>query len=230
MTRTTSSSSAVRRRSRARLRSIVRLPYYRRTSCPPLPEVDRPCRCARSLASVTGAAASSSCSWFAALVGVNVLASARSARTSRPTSSAPNTESTRASNLLTRELQGPVGRRRAGRVPGHAVDARPRGRATGAGVHRRARAGAARHQRERSRTRRPAASRSRARSRWRTRSSTPRRRTFPNSVGAQMIKLAEQHSTPQLEGAARRPAHPAVASGRRCRAKASASSPRSSSC
>ncbi len=60
--------------------------------------------------------------WLAALIGVNVLASVTG--TNFTTNfSAPNTESTRAADLLARQLQGAVGRRRAGRDAGHAVDA-----------------------------------------------------------------------------------------------------------
>ena len=125
--------------------------------------------------------------------------------------SAPNTESTRASNLLTRELQGAVGRRRAGRLPGHAVDARRRRRAAGDATSpprsRRCRTSSSVSDPY---TTPGGISKSRNRRARRTRSSTPSRRTSPNSVGTQMIKLAEQHSTPQLAGAARRSAHPAV--------------------
>ena len=138
--------------------------------------------------------------WLAALVGDQRAVRRSSAPTSRRTSARPNTESTRAVEPADGELQGAVGRRRAGRDEGHAVDARPGGASAGEGVHRRAR----RRCRTSSSVSDPYTTPGAHlevghRSRWRTRSSTTRRRTSRTRSAQQMIKLAEQHSTPQLE-------------------------------
>ena len=136
--------------------------------------------------------------WVAALVGVNVLA--RSLGTNFTTNfSAPNTESTRATNLLRANFKAQSGDSVQVVMQGHALDARPGRRSN------------------RSRTSSPRSRRCRTSSSVSDPYATPggisksgtialanaqldaKAQDIPDSVGQQMIKLAEKHSTPQLE-------------------------------